>query len=234
MIAGVGLIVAGVLVLLWVRRRRGHVPDTIDPHSGSPIPPFNPLSAYDPPSSNPAERYDPYTGYNPPTSNNLTPSRRAELFSDMALVPNRLISSSIPRNLNSNNASQDIVTPFSGTPTDSNSSGTYSRKTQLAISNSTAANTPPIPEMGHSPSSSRQDMSPLLTDEQADFINSLHQNNVPAAAIARVVERMLVDRHAGIREWERETRLARTNTMTTAPPSYDLVAERGQLLQDNT
>ncbi|KAF9232916.1 hypothetical protein BU15DRAFT_54534, partial [Melanogaster broomeanus] len=30
-----------------------------------------------------------------------------------------------------------------------------------------------------------------LTDDQADFVNSLHANNVPATAIARVIERMM-------------------------------------------
>ncbi|KAF9232913.1 hypothetical protein BU15DRAFT_80693 [Melanogaster broomeanus] len=36
-----------------------------------------------------------------------------------------------------------------------------------------------------------QQVQPILTDDQADFVNSLHANNVPAAAIARVMERMM-------------------------------------------
>ncbi|KAF9232917.1 hypothetical protein BU15DRAFT_80695 [Melanogaster broomeanus] len=32
---------------------------------------------------------------------------------------------------------------------------------------------------------------PILTDDQADFVNSLHANSVPATAIARVIERMM-------------------------------------------
>ena len=37
---------------------------------------------------------------------------------------------------------------------------------------------------------------PTLTDDQADFVNSLYANNIPAGAIARVIERMI----AGERE----------------------------------
>ena len=167
-----------------------------------------------------AGAYDPYTGYNPPTNNamrnDLAASHSTELSPFIPLVPNRLGVSAVQRTPSAESTGQDVLTPFD-----------TSSKTPLVLSND-AANAPaPQPQAGHSPSDSRQDTSPLLTDEQADFINSLHHNNVPAAAIARVMERMLADRHAGIREWERETRLARTNTMTTAPPSYDLVAERG-------
>ncbi|KAF9232912.1 hypothetical protein BU15DRAFT_80690 [Melanogaster broomeanus] len=36
-----------------------------------------------------------------------------------------------------------------------------------------------------------QQTQPILTDDQADFVNSLHANHVPAAAIARVMERMM-------------------------------------------
>ncbi|KAF9232911.1 hypothetical protein BU15DRAFT_11718, partial [Melanogaster broomeanus] len=32
---------------------------------------------------------------------------------------------------------------------------------------------------------------PMLTDDQADFVNTLCTNNVPAAAVARVMERMM-------------------------------------------
>ncbi|KAI6111024.1 hypothetical protein F5141DRAFT_1112102 [Pisolithus sp. B1] len=34
---------------------------------------------------------------------------------------------------------------------------------------------------------------PILTDEQADFVTSLYQNNVPAPVVARVLERMLAN-----------------------------------------
>ncbi|KAI6038440.1 hypothetical protein EDC04DRAFT_3090823 [Pisolithus marmoratus] len=34
---------------------------------------------------------------------------------------------------------------------------------------------------------------PILTDEQADFVTSLYQNNVPAPVVARVLERMLTN-----------------------------------------
>lgn len=214
-IGGIALLVAGVLAFLWIRRRRGHPPEMIDLCSDSASPP--PHSAYL--STGTAETCDPYSGYDPPTNGGLTPSRSTEFSPLIALAPSRLGSSAVQHAPNVPSAGQDILIPFMTSPTTSDSSGTLG-KPRPELSND-AANAP-------SPSSSRQDTSPLLTDEQADFINSLHRNNVPAAAIARVVERMLVDQHAGIREWERETRLAQTNTMTTAPPSYDLVAERGE------
>ena len=189
-------------------------------HSGSPSPPFYPNTAYDPPFTNTA-------GYNPPASttvrSDLTPLPTAEFSSFMPLVPNRLGSSEVRRTPSSPSSGQDILSPFTATSNSSHSFGTRSSKSRLVLSNDTA-NAPssdPLTRL----SSSRQDTSPLLTDEQADFINSLYRNNVPAAAIARVMERMLADRNAGIREWERETRLARTNSISTAPPSYDLATE---------
>lgn len=226
-IAAVALIVAGVLAFLWIRRRRGHTPEAVDLYSDCASPPFTPHTAYNPLFTDAAGAYDPYAGHNPPTNNaarnNLIPSPSTESSPFIPLVPNRLGSSAVQR---TPSMGEDILTPFTTTSNTSNSSGTHN-KTRGVQSND-AANAPSSqPQIGHSSSRSRQDTSPLLTDEQADFINSLHHNNVPAAAIARVMERMLVDRHAGIREWERETRLARTNTMTTAPPSYDLAVERG-------
>ncbi|KAF8558510.1 hypothetical protein OG21DRAFT_1504252 [Imleria badia] len=222
-IAVVSLIVVGVLAFLWIRRRRGHRPEMmINLHSDYASPPLTPRAGYDTPNT--AGMYDPYTGSTNNTArNHLAPSRTTEVSSFTPLVPNRLASSDVRRTPSSpGSGGQDILTPFIATSSTSNSSN----KTRLGVSNDTdTANV--APQTGHSPTDSRQDTSPLLTDEQADFVNSLHLNNVPAAAIARVMERMLADRHAGIREWERETRLARTNTMTTAPPSYDLVAERG-------
>lgn len=228
-IAIVAVIVATALVFLWMRQRRRHVPEMIDLHSDSLSPP---ISAYDPPFTNTAGTYNPYAGYNPPTSSKvgsaLTLSRSTELPSYMPLVPNRLGSSDVRRPPSSPSTGQDIPTPFIVTSSASNANppSTQNRKARSTVSNETTNAPSPQSQIGHLPLSLRQDTSPLLTDEQADFINSLHHNNVPAAAIARVMERMLADRHAGIREWERETRLARTNTMTTAPPSYDLVAER--------
>ncbi|KAF8123743.1 hypothetical protein EV363DRAFT_758214 [Boletus edulis] len=210
------VVVLGVLAFVWMRRRRGHghVPEMIDVHShGTSPPPFDPRARYDPVTTGATgtSRYDPYVGS---TAHAL----------DIPLVPNRLVASGLQPSPSSPSSGRDTVTPFTGTSRSSNGSGTRS-KTGLVVSNDMEPQTGGL----HVPSTDtrRSDVSPLLTDEQADFINSLHQNNVPAAAIARVLERMLADRHAGIREWERETRLARTSSMSTAPPSYDLVAERG-------
>ncbi|KAG6379178.1 hypothetical protein JVT61DRAFT_11620 [Boletus reticuloceps] len=208
------VVILGALAFFWMRRRRGHghVPEMIDLHSHSASPPFDPHARYDPGTS----RYDPYVGYTRSTAN----------APDMPLVPNRLVSSTIQPSPSSPSSGRDTVTPFTATSSSSNASGTRS-KTGLVVSNDTANVESQTGLHVPSTDTRRSDVSPLLTDEQADFINSLHQNNVPAAAIARVLERMLADRHAGIQEWERETRLARTFSMSTAPPSYDLIAERG-------
>ncbi|KAI6138960.1 hypothetical protein BKA82DRAFT_9346 [Pisolithus tinctorius] len=40
---------------------------------------------------------------------------------------------------------------------------------------------------------SQSRMQPVLTDEQADFVASIYQNNVPAPVVARVLERMLAN-----------------------------------------
>jgi hypothetical protein len=200
----------------------------IDLYSDCGSPPSTPHTAYKPHFADTAGTYNSYAGYNPPTNNtarsDLSPSTESSPF--IPLVPNRLGSPAVQRTPSTASMGEDILTPFTATSSNSNTSGTHS-KTRGVLSND-ATNAPsPQPQIGHASSGSRRDTSPLLTDEQADFINCLYHNNVPAAAIARVMERMLADRHAGIREWERETRLARTNTMTTAPPSYDLVAEMG-------
>ena len=97
------------------------------------------------------------------------------------------------------------------------------RKQLLGLSN--VSSSPHADDSPSAPSSTppRSDIPPTLTAEQADFINGLYNNNVPVAAVARVMERMLADRHAGIGEWQRE--LHRTNSLaTTALPSYDVIS----------
>lgn len=230
-VAVVVLIVAGLFAFLWMRRRRRHPPELIDLCSDGPSPPPSPHMGYDSLLTETARTYDPYVGYGLTTNNSvrndLTLSRSTELGSLTPLVPHHLGSQEVRRDPSSLGDGRDAVTPFTGISSSSNSSGTRStEKTRLVLSNDTPNAAASRPQTGDLPARSRQDATPMLTDQQADFINSLHQNNVPAAAIARVVERLLADQHSGIREWERETRLARTNTMTTAPPSYDLVAER--------
>lgn len=58
-----------------------------------------------------------------------------------------------------------------------------------------------------------------LTDEQADFVNSLHANNIPAAAIARVMERMLAG--AAPSSMRGQDWMVDSGVESLAPPSYD-------------
>jgi len=61
------------------------------------------------------------------------------------------------------------------------------------------------------------DMAAQLTDEQADFVNNLHRNNVPASAIARVMERMM----GGGGSEAVEDGPLNDNMESQGPPSYD-------------
>jgi hypothetical protein len=93
-----------------------------------------------------------------------------------------------------------------GAPPHSTSSGSARReKSRLGVANpntgqiANASATPPT-QAGLSSTSSGpsetsrpriQQTHPMLTDDQADFVNNLYTNNVPAGAIARVIERMM-------------------------------------------
>jgi hypothetical protein len=66
----------------------------------------------------------------------------------------------------------------------------------------------------------------MLTDDQADFVNSLYTNNVPAAAIARVIERMMAGERRPAVEGYASGYLQpeRDHIRDSAPPpSYDHV-----------
>lgn len=210
-LGGVALIMAGVIAALCLRRRRRS--GTVNLISEGDVQPYDPYIPYDPPVSQVQAAYNASTGPNsstyyatttPSISTPLTPNRRqpvAETNTDS--TPFLLTSSSAP-------LSQD---------TSSSSSG-RDRKTQLVSPN------PPLrqssPDDSRAVESSAQELLPSLTDEQADFITGLYNNNIPAPVVARVVQRMLVDRQAGIREWESELGLTRSHSIaTTAPPSYD-------------
>ncbi|KAI6111044.1 hypothetical protein F5141DRAFT_1112212 [Pisolithus sp. B1] len=210
-LGGVALIMAGVIATVFLRRRRRS--DTVNLVSEGDVQPFDPYIPYDPPVSQVQTAYNANTGPNssayytthlPSATTPLAPNRRqpsAETGSDLTPLP--WTSSGAP-------LSQD---------TNSSSSG-RDRKTQLVLPNPSSRQSPP--DDGRVVESSTQELLPSLTDEQADFITGLYNNNIPAPVVARVVQRMLVDRQAGVREWESELGLTRSYSIaTTAPPSYD-------------
>ncbi|KAH7890024.1 hypothetical protein F5I97DRAFT_1924520 [Phlebopus sp. FC_14] len=225
-LGGLAVVAAGIIAFFCIRRRKSKK-DALDLSSEGVVP-YNPHAAYDPPHTSQLPSTITYAD----SGLNNTAS-----LSHMPLSPNR-------RNDSSMNVTTppvaSVVTPF--TSSTSTSSSGQDRKSRLALVNDTsdavlpssdsalsAAQLPPDSGFSTQNIRSHQNPSQSLTDEQADFINTLYNNNVPATAIARVMERMLADRHAGIREWERETRLARSNTISTAPPGYydDPSAEQG-------
>ncbi|KAH7914048.1 hypothetical protein BJ138DRAFT_1123819 [Hygrophoropsis aurantiaca] len=229
----VGAIVAAVAVIIVIafavlyfrrRKRRQRGGSEIDLVSEPKMTPYNSYSAYDPLNggTSPTGRTIPDTATNLSTTSVLSPNRRFDFREGIPARP---------------------------PATSSGSSGSYSRdrKGRLALSNDPDGAIPPAPisfversttssnqpapspptpsppapsEPTTSPQTTRRDLSPALTDEQADFINSLYTNNVPAAAIARVMERMLADRGSAQPDWENESRLSRAFTIT-APPAYE-------------
>ncbi|KAG6331978.1 hypothetical protein ID866_7111 [Astraeus odoratus] len=210
-VGGLALVVIGIIAALCLRRRRSRSFAPVDVTAGESPRPFNPSTLYDPEVSQvvqPAHTAD--TNASTITSNSTSPSA-------MLLTPNR-------RPPSDHGARMSTVTPF--TSSASNPSERSSSKTPLVVSNISSP-----PSLGQlSPNDARPSQASSrvipqsLTDEQADFITALYNNNVPAAAVARVVERMLADRHAGVQEWETELSLSRTHSMAlTAPPSYDSV-----------
>ncbi|KIJ63299.1 hypothetical protein HYDPIDRAFT_41144 [Hydnomerulius pinastri MD-312] len=220
-IGGIAVIMAGIIAFFCMRRRRSS--DMIDLNAEAKVAPYDPSAAYDPPSN----QFQSTHGLTSRGTIHNTAS-----LSSVPLAPNR-------RDPSVDQLSgPNVVSPFTSSASNSSGYQDRDRKSRLVLSNDTPspASAPSgayadpgsqsSPETVLSPQSARRDLSPSLTDEQADFINSLYNNNVPAAAIARVMERMLVDRNAGIREWERETRLSRANTFTTAPPSYDFANDQ--------
>lgn len=67
----------------------------------------------------------------------------------------------------------------------------------------------------------------MLTDEQADFVTSLYQNNVPVAVVARVLERMLAnpnpqgaDPSSAVGAYDPELRPYMGNGQPVPPASY--------------
>ncbi|KAH7928206.1 hypothetical protein BV22DRAFT_1044868 [Leucogyrophana mollusca] len=214
-VAGIAVIVAAVFALMFFRRRKRSGNQMVDLHSEPKVTPYDPYAAYDP----------------PPHSTSPTARTIADTLSTTSILsPNR-------RNENGDVTQARLPpTPTPFTSSASSSSIPQDRKSRLALANDVDGTSAafsaghaagPAPsvsqsssEPAQSPQTARQALSPSLTDEQADFINSLYNNNVPAAAIARVMERMLADRGSGLNEWETETRLSRAYS-TTAPPAYE-------------
>ncbi|KAI6038433.1 hypothetical protein EDC04DRAFT_2695187 [Pisolithus marmoratus] len=211
-LGGIALVAIGAIAVLCLRRRRRSA--TVNLMLEADVEPYSPYTPYDPPVSQVQTAYSPNTGPNSSAysatplssaSSPLIPNRRQPLTEGTDSTPFPLTSPSAPlsRDINSSTSGRD-------------------RKTQVMLPSPSLRQS--SPDNRRVVEGSTQELSPSLTDEQADFITGLYNNNVPAPVVARVVQRMLVDRQAGIREWESELGLTRSHSIaTTAPPSYDTV-----------
>ena len=196
-LGGIAIIVIGAIAVLFLRRKK-HRNNSAD---ADPRP------------------FDPHTGAqsapSPDTGHNTTQSSTSP--SSPPLLPNRRHPSV------EQISGPNVITPFP--PSQGSFSSRRDRKRVLEVSNDGSSLGQFSPDDGRSAPSStspRNDIPQSLTDEQADFINGLYNNDVPAAAVARVIDRMLADQHAGVREWQRELGISRPASFaTTAPPSYN-------------
>jgi len=208
-LGGIALIIIGVIAALFLRRKKRQ--NKIDLAADADSRPFDPHALYDPPHPRAQSTHSPDIGHNT-TQNSTSPSFPP-------LIPNRRHPSV------EQISGPNVIVPFP--PSQGSSSSRRDHKRVLEVSNDGSSLGQSLPDDGRSAPSStspRNDIPQSLTDEQADFINGLYTNDVPAAAVARVIERMLADRHAGVREWQRELGISRpTSFATTAPPSYDLI-----------
>jgi len=197
-LGGIAIIVIGAIAVFFLRRKKHR----------------NNLSADADPRP-----FDPHTGAqsapSPDTGHNTTQSSTSP--SSPPLLPNRRHPSV------EQISGPNVITPFP--PSQGSFSSRRDRKRVLEVSNDGSSLGQFSPDDGRSAPSStspRNDIPQSLTDEQADFINGLYTNDVPAAAVARVIDRMLADQHAGVREWQRELGISRPASFaTTAPPSYN-------------
>ncbi|KAG6376700.1 hypothetical protein JVT61DRAFT_1716 [Boletus reticuloceps] len=118
---------------------------------------------------------------------------------------------------------ENLMTGTVGThaPFRSESSGLSGEKSQLGVTHTDTTqivDSTVTPPGSHKTPASPSEITcpriqqtyPTLTDDQADFVNNLYTNNVPAPAIARVIERMM----AG----ERRPSVDRFDSFS--PPSY--------------
>ncbi|KAF9232910.1 hypothetical protein BU15DRAFT_67037 [Melanogaster broomeanus] len=88
------------------------------------------------------------------------------------------------------------VEPFIQTDSQQRDAGppSGSKRPALQVTGSSVRSALPAHQLGIGPferSLRVQQTQPILTDDQADFVNSLHANNVLAAAIARVMQSMM-------------------------------------------
>ncbi|KAI6038434.1 hypothetical protein EDC04DRAFT_3022412 [Pisolithus marmoratus] len=201
-LGGIALIVIGTTAALCLRRRRRYAAVNIIPEGE--VQPCNRNTLYDPAVSE-VQNAGPNSSayYITPSSSTPTPlthnSRQPLVETSTDLTPFFLTSPSAPLALHAANFSSE-----------------RNRKTQVFLPGPSLRQSSP----DDSPvvESSARQLLPSLTDEQADFITDLYNHNIPTAAVARVLQRMLVDRHAGVRECESE--IGSHSDTTTAPPSY--------------
>ncbi|KIJ16587.1 hypothetical protein PAXINDRAFT_168653 [Paxillus involutus ATCC 200175] len=200
-IGGLLALVAIVLAIVFFRRRRRGNRGDADLDSEPKIEPFLP-----PDAEQQRERYSNTAASQSASSPTAFPrSRSQEPLMGSASPP--LLRKSQMGLMNPNTS----AIPEGGL-------STPSHRTPSSNATSADSSEPPRPRI--------QQTHPMLTDDQADFVNSLYTNNVPAAAIARVIERMMAGERRPAVEGYASGYLQpeRDHIRDSAPPpSYDHV-----------
>jgi hypothetical protein len=148
----------------------------------------------------------------PPPSDMVHVPVTPSLYSTTPLYPNHVPHNNAqPRNSNPS-PSSDFLTPTTATDFDNGRDSAISSHGEDPNAGGTLSSKQDSPNDRNSPNQ--------LTDEEATYVQNMYSLNVPAPAIALVVERMLQE---GGRTGESSTGsvgFRRGNTTATMPPSY--------------
>ncbi|KAF9225063.1 hypothetical protein BS17DRAFT_879796 [Gyrodon lividus] len=156
--------------------------------------------------------------------------RNAEWYSN----PLTLQTTSPPTGLPTSRSQERLTSSASSPPPRKSQMGIMDPNTNTVIDGSLSSRSQTSPSSnGYSADSSEpsrprriQQTHPMLTDDQADFVNNLYTNNVPAAAIARVIERMMAgERRPAVEGYARGYLQPEQDHRhdSLPPPSYDHV-----------